>query len=282
MTTQRQQEARLFPRTMLDEERLWYVAPRRLGARAASLPIRFTVEAHLGLPRAAYRREIDSTLFWTLREIRERLYPAGPYPKTATLIQSLRVISETWNTWPAFEDWVGPRTGAFGRMVTIDLSELEGTGLMLDVVVPVHVRPIPERLGPLVSLPRGLSAWGVRSAPAYNLLLMTAGPLWSGEPVLVSDVARLAHPASESVNRSQLKARALRALARLVAAGLLKVEDGRILRGPTYLGDVAVAAELLPAPSTRPKSPERTPDPRLVQRFNAEARQRGWRQVRPR
>ena len=173
LTDSGQSEARQFPVALVSGLTLWRVFPRVKGASPAPFPLRLTVESILALSAEAWSQPHERVLVWTLRELRERLYPGGSYPKTKRLVDSLTQVKTLWDKWPSPGDWQAmTERPQLWHVLSLDLSELESKRSRLDAQIKLTVTaPLSERFLPTPAL----ASWGVRSAPAFNLLLLCAG-----------------------------------------------------------------------------------------------------------
>ena len=234
--TDRQPEARQFPLVMLMQGALWCLLPPLRGGVGAPLAIRLTVEAMQSLTVSDWQHaRTTSTLRWTLRELRSRLWPDVTPPKPGRIVKGLDSVRSAWRRWPTLSEWqdMGDARTGFWRAVDLDMADTEAAGSRLDSEIVLRVTPpwAGERFTPGAPL----ASWGARSARTYNLLLL-CGATWAhGDCVQIENVGLLSHPTSKTTNQPQLQSRGLRALADLVEADVLRVEDGVIERGSAYM-----------------------------------------------
>lgn len=271
-------EARQFPVSLVWGYRLWQAFPRVRGASPAPLPIRLTVESVLALSPEAWGNAYEHNLVWTLRELRERLYPDGSYPKTKRLVQSLRQVKNLWDKWPRSDDWLeSPEQWIVWRVLSLDLSNLGGDRTCLDGQIELRVTAARgDRFLPTPAL----AGWGARSSPAFNLLLLCAAAWSQGIEVHESEIGEYCHPVSLTRNRPQLRSRGRRVLAMLVEAGLLTVNDGFLKRGSAHYGTVEAGSlpKITVPEDSKPREPKHQPmnDPRLAMKMARDFHGKAW------
>ena len=218
--------------------------PDRGGSRGAPLALRLFVEAVLCVPmdRRAGLRPVEMSV--TLRELRDRLYPDSRL-STTQVLRALTRAADALDTRDARIPWEDPATGRGGLRRVVSVLDLPRGEAYLDDVLTLFVNlPPGTGAGPVV--PETLATWGLRSAPAYNLIINLSyrlfdpgrtrypvnGRHWmpkqdpqAYEPISVDEIADDAFPLSTNRNRRDLRQRALKALEALHAAREFHIEQ---------------------------------------------------------
>ena len=219
--------------------------PDRGGGHGAPLALRLFVEAVLCVPmdRRDGLRPVDMSV--TLRELRDRLYPDSRR-STAQVLRELTHAADALDTRDARIPWEDPATGQGGLRRVVSVQDLPRGETHLDDVLSLVVN-LPPGTGSGPVMPETLARWGLRSAPAYNLIInlsyrlfdpgRTRYPVsrrahWMAkrkpeayEPISVDEIAADAFPLSTNRNRRDLRRRAVQVLEALHAAREFHIEQ---------------------------------------------------------
>ena len=143
--------------------------PDRGGGHGAPLALRLFVEAVLCVPmdRRDGLRPVDMSV--TLRELRDKLYPDSRR-STAQVLRELTHAADALDTRDARIPWEDPATGQGGLRRVVSVQDLPRGETHLDDVLSLVVN-LPPGTGSGPVMPETLARWGLRSAPAYNLII---------------------------------------------------------------------------------------------------------------
>ena len=219
--------------------------------RGAPLALRLFVEAILSVPMRERERGLPVAMSVALRELLQWLYPTRN-PSPAEYWPRLMGAIEALDSWDARIPLYDPQTKRNELRRVVSVGGIPRGPRALDESVRIIVDlPPGSGNGPQVS--DNLRLWGVKSAPAYRLLInlsyqwhkpgQTIIPLGKGKAkhwVHVSDPNRyneisdddiiaLTFPSSTQKNRRVLLRRAKIVIATLQDANELRVIDGKIL-----------------------------------------------------
>ena len=195
LTDSGQSEARQFPVALVSGLTLWRVVSACSGSLTRAVPryvSRSNQSWHCRLKRGA--SHMSGSWSGPFANCGSVLYPGGSYPKTKRLVDSLTQVKTLWDKWPSPGDWQAmTERPQLWHVLSLDLSELESKRSRIDAQIKLTVTaPLSERFLPTPAL----ASWGVRSAPAFNLLLLCAGAWCEGVEVYESDVGEYCHPTS--------------------------------------------------------------------------------------
>ena len=219
--------------------------------RGAPLALRLFVESVLSVPMQERERGQPVAMSVALRELLQWLYPTRT-PSPAEYWPRLMGAIEALDSWDARIPLYDPQTkrNELRRVVSVG-GIPRGPGALDESVRIIVDLPPGSGNGPQVS--DNLRQWGVKSAPAYRLLInlayqwhkpgKTIVPLGKGKTrywVQVSDPNRynqisdddiisLTFPSSTQKNRRVLLRRAKIVIAMLKDANELRIKDGKIL-----------------------------------------------------
>ena len=225
----------------------WYDLGELPGAtnQAAPLALRTIVESCAAVRLGDRDIGVPVVLSVTLREFLAWLYP-GRRPSPAEYWPRLMAASEALDSFEARFPFEDPETGRGGLQRIVSLGTIPRGPGALDDMIRIIV-DLPPGSGPGPILPASLRRWGVKSAPAYRLLLnlafdwfepgRTHAPVGKGErrhwarsydhtryPAMGHGMlVERAFPTSANRDRWHLTHRADKALAKLQAAGDVQV-----------------------------------------------------------
>lgn len=216
--------------------------------QSAPLALRILVEGCAAVRMADRALSEPIALSVTLREFLSWLYPGHRPPRPAEYWPRLVAAAEALASNAARFPWDDPVTGRGGMRSVVTLRDIPRGPGALDDLITVIV-DLPPGSGPGPILPESLRSWGIKSAPAYRLLLnlaftwhepgRTHAPVGKGRarqwkrsydpsryPLLGdAEAVGLAYPTSTTRDRRVLANRTRGIIKRLDAANELQVVE---------------------------------------------------------
>ena len=156
---------------------------RQGGGAGAQLSLRLFFHAASSLrleDRGGYRAKL---LPWTLRQIRDELYPklridGRKRSTTATkVLEQVLRARETLNSMDGLVPYYDLATGRWRRRQIVSVVDVPDQAADLDDFVVISVF-LPDGMEKGGTLPATLNRWGVESAPAYRMLLNLTYHWW--------------------------------------------------------------------------------------------------------
>ena len=219
--------------------------------RGAPLALRMFVEAVLSVPMQERERGQPVAMSVSLREFLKWLYPTRT-PSPAEYWPRLMAAVEALDSWDARVPLYDPQTkrNELRRVVSVG-GIPRGPGALDESVRIIVDLPPGSGNGPQVS--DNLRLWGVKSAPAYRLLInlayqwhkpgVTKIPLGKGKArhwvqvndpdrypyIKDDDLVALAFPSSTVQNRRVLLQRTRSVVTQLSESGELRIMNGKIM-----------------------------------------------------
>ncbi|MCY4416240.1 MAG: hypothetical protein OXE87_08030 [Chloroflexi bacterium] len=219
--------------------------------RGAPLALRMFVESVLSVPMQERERGQPVAMSVSLREFLKWLYPTRT-PSPAEYWPRLMAAVEALDSWDARVPLYDPQTkrNELRRVVSVG-GIPRGPGALDESVRIIVDLPPGSGNGPQVS--DNLRQWGVKSAPAYRLLInlayqwhnpgVTIIPIGKGKTrhwvqvndpdrysyIRDDDLVALAFPSSAVQNRRVLLQRTKSVVTQLRESGELRIMDGKII-----------------------------------------------------
>ena len=149
---------------------------RRGGGRGAQLSLRLFFHSASSVRPEDRGGHRPALLRWTLREIRDELYPGRKISAQRVLDQVLRA-AETLDSMDGLIPYFDLETGRWRRRRIVSVVDVPQHAADLDDFVVVSVF-LPAGMESGGTLPPTLNRWGVKSAPAYRMLLNLTYHWW--------------------------------------------------------------------------------------------------------